>query len=173
MHYQFLRLETALEISKDYPKKIGEDLFFYKKLIELSKRYSEISVRRAIEERALGDWVGYYGKPLELKDEITSFLSKEFDVKKSQAIKKKLLSLAEYEKSRSAPVFNYIDDNYKNHTSKELIGKVVYIYVWHKIGSKKFMNWAFKMDFTGYHTHMNFKVILQKSIIFRHYHIFY
>jgi hypothetical protein len=130
MHYQFLRLEIALEISKDYPNKIGEDLFFYKKLIELSKRYSEISVRRALEERALGDWIGYYGKPLELKDEITSFLSKEFDVKKSQAIKKKLLSLAEYEKSRSAPIFNYIDENNKNHNSKELIGKLVYIYVW-------------------------------------------
>lgn len=130
VHYQFLRLETAFEINKDYPNKKDEELFFYKKLIEKSKRYSEISVRRALEERALGDWVGYYGKPLEIKEEITTFLSKEFDVQKSQAIKKKLLLLAQYEKGRTAPMFNYLDENNKNHNSKELIGKVVYVYVW-------------------------------------------
>lgn len=130
IHYQFLRLENALEISKDYPNKKDEELFFYKKMIERTKRYSEISVRRALEERALGDWVGYYGKPLEIKEEITAFLSKEFDVQKSQAIKKKLLLLAQYEKGRTAPMFNYLDENNKNHNSKELIGKVVYIYVW-------------------------------------------
>ena len=130
VHYQFLRLENAFEINKDYPNKKDEELFFYKKLIERSKRYSEISVRRVLEERALGDWVGYYGKPLEIKEEITGFLSKEYDVNKSQAIKKKLLLLAQYEKGRTAPMFNYLDENNKNHNSKELIGKVVYIYVW-------------------------------------------
>lgn len=128
MKTQFL---AFVELGKEKGMDSIETIDLYKKAYEISKSISDRETQSYLYENIIGEWISYYGRPTEIKDEINHYITSiQAQTEKVEAVKERLVHLAKYEAGKPAPVFNFIDNSGNTRNIKEFIGKVIFIDVW-------------------------------------------
>lgn len=107
-----------------------DDLELYKSYIREANGMPESLVKTYLIENLIGEWVSYYGRTVDIKDEIYSFTNSIPNEAKKEAVKKKLINLAQYETGKPAPIFSFEDNAGNVRNLKEFVGKLVFIDVW-------------------------------------------
>lgn len=107
-----------------------DDLELYKAYIQEAYNERETYVRDVLIENLIGEWVNSYGRTSDLKQEIVEYIERMGDADRKTSLKKRLVSLAQYESGQPAPNFSFEDYAGNKRHSRELIGKIVYIHVW-------------------------------------------
>lgn len=108
----------------------ADDLELYKAYIKEANTLPESITKSYLLENLIGEWVSYYGRTVDLKEEIYSFVNNLSNEAKREAVKKKLVNLAEYETGKPAPIFSFEDNAGNIRTLKEFVGKIVFIDAW-------------------------------------------
>jgi thiol-disulfide isomerase/thioredoxin len=107
-----------------------DDLILYKAYINNAFTLSYGQTKDYILENLIGEWIAYYGRTTDIKDEIVKYVDQLNDKDKKDLIKKKLVHLAQYESGKPAPIFSFEDNAGNIRNLKEFVGKIVYIDAW-------------------------------------------
>lgn len=126
----FLKAKTNLKFKDNILAKNEDDLLQYKAYIKAANDYPKGVLRDYLLENLIGEWISYYGRITDIKDEIAFFVEQLDDKNKKDLIKKKMVNLAQYETGKPAPIFSFEDYDGNIRNLKEFIGKIVYIDAW-------------------------------------------
>lgn len=126
----YLKAKTNLKFKDNILAKNEDDLLQYKAYIKAANDYPEGVLRDYLLENLIGEWISYYGRITDIKDEIAFFVEQLDDKNKKDLIKKKMVNLAQYETGKPAPIFSFEDYDGNIRNLKEFIGKIVYIDAW-------------------------------------------
>jgi len=126
----YLKAKVNLGYKDDIINKKTDDLKLYNSYIHEASNYPEGFLKDYLLENLIGEWVSYYGRTTDIKDRIVEYVGQIKDSKKLEAVKKKLVNLAQYESGKPAPIFSFEDNAGNIRNLKEFVGKIVYIDVW-------------------------------------------
>ena len=129
LHQKVLRYQTVQNTSEDATFQF-EHHYFYKKMFELAKNYPIAFIQDALLEGTIYEYLKWFRKPQDLKDEIYYFTEKLRNPEQKSAIKNKLVQMAQYEKNAINPPMFWQDINQTPMHSYSFRGKMMYVYFW-------------------------------------------
>ena len=126
----YLKAKTNLRFKSQILENKMDDLEMYKSYIRDAMSYPNGFLKEYLLENLIGEWISYYGRATDLKEETVQLVNMVQNKDKKDAIKKKVVTLAQYESGKPAPIFSFEDNAGNIRNLKEFIGKIVYIDVW-------------------------------------------
>jgi thiol-disulfide isomerase/thioredoxin len=129
LHQKVLRYQTVQKTSQDSSFQF-EQFYFYKNMFELAKRYPIPSIQDVLLEGTLLEYIKWYRRPQDLKNEIYYFTEKLSNPEQKTAIKNKLVQIAQYEKNAINPPMFWQDNQQTPIHSYSFRGQMMYVYFW-------------------------------------------
>lgn len=126
----YLKSKANQKFADEILSKKVDDLTLYKSYIQEANTYPNEILREYLIENLIGEWISFYGRTTDLKEQIVDFVEKLTDPKKRDLVKRKLVNLAQYETGKPAPIFSFEDNSGNIRNLKEFVGKIVYIDAW-------------------------------------------
>lgn len=126
----YLKAKTNLQFKDQIIAKSEDDLLQYKAYIKSATLLPEGELRDYLLENLIGEWISYYGRTTDIKEEIVAYVDQIRDRNKKELVKKKMVHLAQYETGKPAPIFSFEDYDGNVRNLKEFVGKIVYIDAW-------------------------------------------
>lgn len=121
---------TNKRFKQDFLNKKIDDLILYKAYINDALSLSPGDLKNYITENLIGEWISYYGRTTDIKEEIVAYVNQLTNKDKKEMVKRKMVYLAQYESGKPAPIFSFEDTDGNVRNLKEFIGKIVYIDAW-------------------------------------------